>query len=206
MIPKGNFPQVRVGREPRQRTQHKPTQTNKTKTTAKKEDAQDSTTTRRNTCVAAKMENATDSIANTVEQSVLTTTNMATKENEADSLAKHSVLNREGCKALDEETNKTNTTMTMTWSTSTTEDSYDMTSRKLSEQQKIPNQIGITKRDPELTNVFRFVGEEKGECERPGQEPRTTFFQAGDLTSHGNYMDASQDYSSVRRKIVKPSN
>ena len=165
MIPRGNFPQVRVGREPRQRTQHKPTQTNKTKTTAKKEDAQDSTTTRRNTFVAAKTENATDSIANTVEQSVLTTTNMATKENEADSLAKPSVPDREGCKALEEETSKTNTTTNMTCSTTTTEDNYDVTSSKLSAQWKVPDQIGITKRVPEPTNVFRFVGEEGKKCE-----------------------------------------
>ena len=109
MIPRGNSPQVRVGKEPRQRTQHKLTHINMTKTTAETEDAQDSTMTSRHTCVAAEKEDATDSTAHKVEQSLLTTTNMATKENEADSLAKPSVPNRSGCKALEEETSKTNT-------------------------------------------------------------------------------------------------
>ena len=121
MTPIGNPPQVQVGKVPRQRTQHKPTQTIKTKTTAKKEDAQDSTTTKRHTCVTAGKEDATDSTAHKVENKLPTTTNMATKENEADSLAKTSVLNRKGCKALEEETSKTNTTATMTWSTTTKE-------------------------------------------------------------------------------------
>ena len=161
MMPRGNSPQVRVGKEPRQRTQNKPTHINMTKTTAGKEDAQDSTMTSRHTCVAAEKEDATDSTAHKAEQGLLTTTNMATKEDEADSLAKPSAPNRRGHKALKDEASKTSTTTIMTWSTTPTEDNYNMKTNKLSAQWKIPNQIGITKRDPELTNVFIFVGEEK---------------------------------------------
>ena len=205
MIPRGNSPQVRVGKEPRQRTQHKSTQTNKTKTTAEKEDAQDSATTRQHTCVTAEKEDATDSTAHKAGTRLLTTTNMATKENEADSLAKPSVSDRGGYRALQEETSKTITTTSMTCSTTTTENNYGVTSNKFSAQWKIPDQIGITKRDPELTNVFRFVGEEGTKCERPEQEMRATFLQAGDRIPHENYMDVSQNYSFARRKIVKPS-
>ena len=59
----GNFPQVQVGKEPRQRTQHNPTRINMIKTTTEKEDAQDSTETRRHTNIAAEKEDATDSTA-----------------------------------------------------------------------------------------------------------------------------------------------
>ena len=205
MIPRGNSPQVRVGKEPEQRTQQKSTQTNKIKATTEKEDAQDSATTRQHACVTAEKEDATDSTAHKAGTRLITTTNMSTKENEADSLAKPLVSDREEHKALEEETSKTNTTTSVTWSTTTTENNYEVTSNKFSAQWKIPNQIGITKRDTELTNVFRFVGEEGKKCERPEQELRTTLLQAGDQIPHGTYMDASQDYSFARRRIVKPS-
>ena len=59
----GNSPQVQVGKEPKQRTHHCPTHTNMTKTTAEKEDAQDSTATRQHTKIAAEKEDATESTA-----------------------------------------------------------------------------------------------------------------------------------------------
>ena len=79
-----------------------------------------------------------------------------------------------------------------------------MKTNKLPAQWEIPDQIGITKEDPGLFNVFNFSGEDKEKCKQPEQEPRTTFLQAEDQMLHEIYMDASQDYSSVRRKIVKP--
>ena len=59
----GNSPQVKVGKEPKQRTQHYQTHINMTKTTAEKEDAHDSTATRQHTKIAAEKEDATDSTA-----------------------------------------------------------------------------------------------------------------------------------------------
>ena len=138
MTPIGNPPQVQVGKVPRQRTQHKSTHINTTTTTAQKKDAQDSAITSQHTCVAAEKEDATDSTAHNAGITPTTTTNMAIKENEADSLAKPSVSDRGRHKALEGETSKTNTTTTMTWSTTTTEDNHDMTPSKLSAQWKIP--------------------------------------------------------------------
>ena len=63
MSSRGNSLQVQVGKEPRQRTQHNPTRINMIKTTIEKEDAQDSTATRRHTNIAAEKEDATDSTA-----------------------------------------------------------------------------------------------------------------------------------------------
>ena len=63
MNSEGNSPQVQVGKEPRQRTQHCPTHINMTKTTAEKEDAQAPAATRQHTKIAAEKEDATDSTA-----------------------------------------------------------------------------------------------------------------------------------------------
>ena len=63
MSSEGDSPPVQVGKEPRQRTQHCPTHINMTKTTAEKEDAQDSTATRQHTKIAAEKEDPTDSTA-----------------------------------------------------------------------------------------------------------------------------------------------
>ena len=63
MSPRGNSPQVQAEKEPRQRTQHNSTHINMIKTTAEKEDAQDSTVTRRHANIAAEKEDATDSTA-----------------------------------------------------------------------------------------------------------------------------------------------
>ena len=163
MIPRGNSPQVQVGKEPRQRTRHKSTHINMTKTKTEKEDAQDSTVTRRHTSVTAEKEDATDSTAHKAGKEFLTTTNMATKEDAADSSAKLSALSRRGHQAVKEEASESITTTTMTCTTTPAEDYYNMKTDKLPIQWRIPDQIGITKEDPGLVNVFNFVGEDKEE-------------------------------------------
>ena len=161
MSPRGNSPQVQAGEEPKQRTQNNPTRTNMTKTTAEKEDAQDSTVTRQHTNVTAKKEDATDSTAHKAEKEFLTITNMATKEDAADSSAKLSAPSRRVHQAFNEDASKTITTTTTTSSTTPMEDLCNMKTNKLPAQWRIPDQIGIIKEDPGLVNVFNFVGEDK---------------------------------------------
>ena len=93
----------------------------------------------------------------------------------------------------------------MTYTTTPAEDYYNMKTDKLPIQWRIPDQIGITKEDPGLVNVFNFVGKDKEEGKQPRQELGTNLMQVEDQMLQGVYMDASQDYSSGRRKIVKPS-
>ena len=194
----GNSPQVQVEKEPRQRTQHDPTNTNMTKTTANKEDAQDSTAIRRHTNTAAGTEDATDSAAHKAANYFRTTAKMATKEDEADSMVRPSFLNRGGHRSVKEGGSDTNKTMTMTWSTTSTEDYYNMTSNKTPMQRKVPNRIEITEEDLGLCKVFKFMGEDNEQCRQSRPEPGTTFMQTEDHMEQGFYMDASQDYSSVR--------
>ena len=118
----GNSPQVQVGKEPKQRTQNYNSHINLTKTTAEKEDAQDSTAKHQHAKIAAEKEDATDSTAHKAETNFLTTTSMTTKEDEADSVAKPLVPNRRGHRTFKEGASKTNTTKTMTCSTTSTRD------------------------------------------------------------------------------------
>ena len=205
MSPRGNSPQVQAGKVPKQRTQNNPTHIDMTKTTTEKEDAQDSTGTRQHANVAAAKEDATDSTAHKAGKEFLTITNTATKEDAADSSANLSALRRRGHQTVKEEASKSITTMTRTCSTTSTEDYYNMKTNKLPTQWRIPDQIGITREDLGLVSVFNFVGEDKEEGKQPRQELGTTLMQAEDQMLQGVYMDAFQDYSSGRRKIVKPS-
>ena len=63
MSPRGNSPQVQAEKVPKQRTQNNSTHIDMIKTTTEKEDAQDSTETRRHTNIAAEKEDTTDSTA-----------------------------------------------------------------------------------------------------------------------------------------------
>ena len=110
MSPRGNSPQVQAGKVPKQRTQNNSTHIDMTKTTTEKEDAQDSTGTRQHANVAAVKEGATDSTAHKAGKEFLTITNMATKEDAADSSAKLSALSRRGHQAVKEEASESITT------------------------------------------------------------------------------------------------
>ena len=110
MSPTGNSPQVQAGKVPKQRTQNNSTHIDMTKTTTEKEDAQDSTGTRQHANVAAAKEDAMDSTAHKAGKEFLTITNMATKEDAADSSAKLSALSRRGHQAVKEEASESITT------------------------------------------------------------------------------------------------
>jgi len=53
--------------------------------------------------------------------------------------------------------------------------------------------------------VFDFMGEDNEPCKQSRPEPGAMFMRAEGQMGQGVYMDAYQDYSSVRRKNVKPS-
>ena len=116
----GNSPQVQVGKMPKQRTQNYQTHINPSKTTAGKEDAQDSTATHQHATITAEKEDATDSTAHKATTNFQATTSTATEEGNADSTAKPSVPNRRGDDTCEEEASKTNTTTTMSWLTTST--------------------------------------------------------------------------------------
>ena len=89
----GNSPQVQMGKEPEQRTQHYHMKINPTTTTAEKEDDKDSTATPQQNTIAAEKEDVMDSTADKATATNQSTTSTATNENDADSTAKPSVSN-----------------------------------------------------------------------------------------------------------------
>ena len=127
MMLEGNFPQVQVGKEPKQRTQNYHTHINPTKTTAEKEDAKDSIVTHQRTIIAAEKEDATDSTAHKATTIFHVTTSTATEVDNADSMAKPPVPNQRRDETCKEEASKTNTTTTMSWLTTST---YENGNRK----------------------------------------------------------------------------
>ena len=72
-------------------------------------------------------------------------------------------------------------------------------------QWEVPDQIGVIKEDLGMGAVFDFMGEDDESCRRTWSEPGATIMQVEDQMGQGVCMDACQDYSSVRRKIVKPA-
>ena len=69
----------------------------------------------------------------------------------------------------------------------------------------VPDQIGVIKEDLGPCGVFDFMGEDDGSCKQTRPEPGATIRHIEDQKGQGPYMDACQDYSSMRRKIVKPA-
>ena len=89
----GNSPQVQMGKESEQRTQHYHMKMNPTTTTAEKEDNKDSTVTPQQAIITAEKEDVTDSTADKVKPTNQSITSTATKEDDADSTAKPSASN-----------------------------------------------------------------------------------------------------------------
>ena len=87
--------------------------------------------------------------------------------------------------------------------TTSTRDHGNMKTTNSPAQWKVPDQIGVIKEDSGLSAGFDFMGEDYEACKPPRPEPRATIMHVEGQMGQGVYMDAYQDYSSVRRKIVK---
>ena len=89
--------------------------------------------------------------------------------------------------------------------TTSTRDHGNIKTTNSPAQWEVPDQIRVIKEDLGLGAVFDFMGEDNEACRQPRPETGATIMQVEDQMGQGVYMDACQNYSFVRRKIVKPA-
>ena len=67
----------------------------------------------------------------------------------------------------------------------------------------VPNHIGVIKEDLRPCEVFDFMGDVGVSRKQTRPKPRIETKHVEDQNVQGLYMDAYQDYGSMKRKIVK---
>ena len=205
MTVEGNSPLVQMGKEPEPRTQQYNMKINPTTTIAVKEDEKDSTAILQQTKITAGKEDATDSTADRTSTVNQLTTSRVAKEDDADSTAKSLLSTSLWDKTYKESKNETDTTTTMTGLTTSTGGNRDGRILKSWEERRVPNQIGVIRDYLGPQEGFDFMGEDGSSRVQTRPKLGTAIRQTEDQYALGHYMDAYQDYSSMKRKIVKPS-
>ena len=70
---------------------------------------------------------------------------------------------------------------------------------------EVPNHIGVIKEDLGLCDDFDFMGDVNGSRKQTRPTPGEEIRHVEDRNVQELYMDAYQDYGSMKRKIVKPA-
>ena len=205
MTVEGNSPLVQMEKEPEPRTQQYNMKINPTTTTVAKEDEKDSTAILQQATITAKKEDATDSTADrTLTINQLTTSRVA-KEDDTDPTTKSLFSTSLWDKIYKEGQSETDTTTTMAGLTTSTGGNRNGRILKPGEEWRVPSQIVVIRDDLGPQEGFNFMGEDVISCEQTRPKLGTAIRHVEGQYALGHYMDAYQDYSSMKRKIVKPS-